>query len=91
MSTAVKYHKKQTQILLRVTRLTFEKISDETIKRVQQELERSGYIPNMAGILLARKELQNSLSQLEKQRPEEEKRTAALCFSAAALLVILLI
>ena len=43
------------------------------------------------GILLARKELQNSLSQLEKQRPEEEKRTAALCFSAAALLVILLI
>ena len=43
------------------------------------------------GILLARKELQNSLSQLEKQRPEEEKRAAALCFSAAALLVILLI
>ena len=27
-----------------------EIISDETIKRVQQELERSGYIPNMAGI-----------------------------------------
>ena len=25
-----------------------EKISDETVKRVQQELERSGYIPNMA-------------------------------------------
>lgn len=31
-----------------------EKLSDETVKRVQQELERSGYIPNMAGILLAR-------------------------------------
>ena len=31
-----------------------EKISDETVQRVQQELERSGYIPNMAGILLAR-------------------------------------
>ena len=31
-----------------------EKISDETVKRVQQEPERSGYIPNMAGILLAR-------------------------------------
>lgn len=31
-----------------------EKISDETVKRVQQELERSEYIPNMAGILLAR-------------------------------------
>ena len=31
-----------------------EMISDKTVKRVQQELERSGYIPNMAGILLAR-------------------------------------
>ena len=31
-----------------------EKLSDETVKRVQQEFERSGYIPNMAGILLAR-------------------------------------
>lgn len=30
-----------------------KKISDETVKRVQQELEESGYIPNMAGILLA--------------------------------------
>ena len=31
-----------------------EKISDKTVKRVQQELEKSGYIPNMAGILLTR-------------------------------------
>lgn len=31
-----------------------EKLSDETVKRVQQELESSGYIPNMAGILLAK-------------------------------------
>ena len=31
-----------------------EKFSEETVKRVQQELERLGYIPNMAGILLAR-------------------------------------
>ncbi len=31
-----------------------EKLSSETVKRVQQELERTGYIPNMAGILLAR-------------------------------------
>ena len=31
-----------------------ENISEETVKRVQQELESSGYIPNMAGILLAR-------------------------------------
>ena len=31
-----------------------EKISEETVKRVQRELESSGYIPNMAGVLLAR-------------------------------------
>lgn len=30
-----------------------EKISDETVKRVQQKLEEMNYIPNMAGILLA--------------------------------------
>ena len=29
-----------------------EKISDKTVKRVQQELERSGYIPNMDGLIL---------------------------------------
>ena len=29
------------------------KISDETVKRVQQKLEEKNYIPNMAGILLA--------------------------------------
>lgn len=30
-----------------------QKISDETVKRVQQKLEEKNYIPNMAGILLA--------------------------------------
>lgn len=30
-----------------------KKISDETVKRVQELLEEKGYIPNMAGILLA--------------------------------------
>lgn len=30
-----------------------KKISDETVKRVQEMIEESGYIPNMAGILLA--------------------------------------
>ena len=30
------------------------RVSQETVKRVQQELEKTGYIPNMAGILLAR-------------------------------------
>ena len=29
------------------------KVSSETVKRVQEELESSGYIPNMAAILLA--------------------------------------
>ena len=66
----------------------------ETDKRALSELVKAlqgDETSACKGILLARKELQNSLSQLEKQRPEEEKRTAALCFSAAALLVILLI
>ena len=31
------------------------------------------------------------LKELVNQRPEEEKRATALCFSAAALVVILLI
>ena len=43
------------------------------------------------GISLARKSLQNSLKKLEDQRPDEDKRATALCFSAAALVVILLI
>ena len=66
----------------------------ETDKRALSELVNAlqgDEVSACKGILLARKELQNSLSQLEKQRPDEEKRTAALCFSAAALLVILLI
>ena len=42
-------------------------------------------------ILLAQENLQNSLAQMEKQCPEEDKRATALCFSAAALVVILLI
>ena len=43
------------------------------------------------GISLARKTLQNSLEQMEARRPGEEKRATALCFSAAALVVVLLI
>lgn len=42
-------------------------------------------------VSLARKTLQNSLKKLEDQRPDEDKRATALCFSAAALVVILLI
>lgn len=43
------------------------------------------------GLLLASEHLRNSLEQMERLRPEEERRATALCFSAAALLVILLI
>ena len=43
------------------------------------------------GISLVRKTLEESLCQMEKQRMEEDRRSAALCFSAAALTVILLI
>ena len=43
------------------------------------------------GISLVRETLQNSLKKLEDQRPDEDKRATALCFSAAALVVILLI
>ena len=43
------------------------------------------------GIALVSHRLTRSLEELEARRPEEEKRSAALCFSAAALLVILLI
>ena len=42
-------------------------------------------------LALVERRLADSLEELEKRRPEEDKRTAALCFSAAALLVILLI
>ena len=31
-----------------------QKISDETVKRVQEKIAEMNYIPNMAGILLAR-------------------------------------
>lgn len=43
------------------------------------------------GILLASKALRHRLEKREAQRPEEDKRATALCFSAAALVVILLI
>ena len=43
------------------------------------------------GISLAAFQLAQSAEELERKRPEEAKRTSALCFSWAALLVILLI
>lgn len=43
------------------------------------------------GLSMAVNVLWSSLAEMERRRPEEEKRATALCFSAAALLVILLI
>ena len=43
------------------------------------------------GISLAITALAKCVEELERQRPERDRRTAALCFSGAALLVILLI
>lgn len=43
------------------------------------------------GILLASETLRKRLEKQESRRVEEDKRATALCFSAAALLVILLI
>lgn len=42
-------------------------------------------------ISVATYELAKRAAEVEQSRPEEEKRTTALCFSGAALLVILLI
>lgn len=39
-----------------------EKISDETVKRVQQELERTGYISNMARHSACEKQLKKHWS-----------------------------
>ncbi len=43
------------------------------------------------GISLVTERLRRTLSEWERRQPEEEKRAAGVCFSAAALLVILLI
>ena len=42
-------------------------------------------------ILLAVKQLEKQVTEWDERRPEAEKRTTALWFSASALLVILLI
>ena len=53
-----------------------EKISDQTVKRVQQELERSGYIPNMTG-----RESNPSLTTIHQEAPLRAK-TAIKCLEA---------
>ena len=56
-----------------------------------QETMQGDEISACKGISLVSKKLQNRLKELENQRPEEDRRATALCFSAAALVVILLI
>ena len=43
-----------TATVSHVIRGKTQKISDETVKRVQEKIAEMNYIPNMAGILLAR-------------------------------------
>ena len=61
-------------------------------QEVLRSLEFQGDEENFCkGISLATYRLAESVEAMERAWPEEEKRTAALCFSAAALLVILLV
>lgn len=61
-----------------------KKISDETVKRVQELIEKRGYIPSMAGILLA----QNSsgiIGVVVNDHPKYEGRVLEDAFIAAAV------
>lgn len=61
-----------------------KKISDETVKRVQELIEKRGYIPSMAGILLA----QNSsgiIGVVVNDHPKYEGRALEDAFIAAAV------
>ena len=60
-------------------------------RRIVGQLELYGDEENVCkGISLVIRELEKCADEWEKRRPEETKRTSALCFSGAALLVILL-
>lgn len=64
---------------------------DKQVLLTLQETMQGDETSACKGVSLAREKLQNRLKELVNQRPEEEKRATALCFSAAALVVILLI
>lgn len=64
---------------------------DKQVLLTLQETMQGDETSACKGILLAREKLQNRLKELVNQRSEAEKRATALCFSAAALVVILLI
>lgn len=64
---------------------------DKQVLLTLQETMQGDEMSACKGISLAIEKLRNRLKELDNQRPEEEKRATALCFSAAALVVILLI
>ena len=64
---------------------------DKQVLLTLQEPMQGDEMSACKGISLAMEKLRNRLKELDNQRPEEEKRATALCFSAAALVVILLI
>lgn len=64
---------------------------DKQVLLTLQETMQGDETSACKGVSLAREKLQNRLKELVNQCPEEEKRATALCFSAAALVVILLI
>ena len=64
---------------------------DKQVLLTLQETMQGDEMSACKGISLAMERLRNRLKELDNQRPEEEKRATALCFSAAALVVILLI
>ena len=64
---------------------------DKQVLLTLQETMQGDEMSACKGISLAMEKLRNRLKELDNQRPEEEKRATALCFSTAALVVILLI
>jgi len=61
-----------------------KKISDATVKKVEKKLEESGYIPNMAAILLARNN-SRIIGVVINDHPKYEGRTLEDSFISAAL------
>lgn len=61
-----------------------KKISDRTVKAVEQKLEERGYIPNMAATLLARNN-SRIIGVVVNDHPKYEGHTFEDCFIAAAI------
>lgn len=61
-----------------------KKISEKTVKRVQEALETSGYIPSMAGILLAQND-SRIIGVVINNHPKYENRVLEDAFIASAI------